>query len=261
MGKGVLEMGNQNQGSSEEKETNLLYMKEGDTIIATVASLQEFYRTQIVGVYDNVNKESVISPSVVHVHGEDKVDTLYDKVLKELWNDYDKEKGGKHADNKAVLNKVNAIKRQDYVYFGLTNVDTGKPVILPMGFNFDSERKNKAGNNFYGALTKLEKQLKKFPLEITKGSMGAWTILPYMEDLTPEQQANFEAGKTTEIPDDVYKSTFFKANADRQKSDIINFGKKYGFDVSRVGIVDDAPPTNTDENNGKFVITDDMLPF
>lgn len=238
MAKGILEMGQTNNtgGNNEEREQVVRYMKEGETIIATVGSLQEFYRTQIVGVYDNVNKESVISPSVVHVHGEDKVETLYDKVLKELWLDYDKEKGSKDPENKKVLNKVNSIKRQDYVYFGLIDVETGKPVILPMGFNFEEGRKNKAGNNFYGALTKLEKQIKNFPLEITKGSMGAWTILPYMDDLTEEQKSNFEKGKKTEIADEVYQGAFFKANEERQANDIRNFGAKFGFDPTRVGV-------------------------
>lgn len=60
----------------------------------------------------------------------------------------------------------------------------------------------------------MEKKLAKYQFEITKGFMCAWTILPYDEDLTPEQEANFKS--TAEISEEVYKSVFFKSNEEKQ---------------------------------------------
>lgn len=251
MSKGILEMNDgTNKGGNGEgkKETALRFLKEGESIIVGIPSIKEFYLKEIVSVYDSANNTPVILPTVVE-KGEK---TLYDAVVKELWNDYDKEKGSKDEENKKVLNKVNALKRQDFVYFGMKDVNTGEDIILSMGINLKEGNKNKAGNNFYQAVTKMEKQLKKFPLEITKGSLGAWTILPYMEDLTEEQAVNFKA--TTELADEVYESVFFKSDEEKQAADIRKFGAKFGFDVTRVGISADAPTPqeNTGEGNYGF---------
>ncbi|WP_160680160.1 hypothetical protein [Clostridium sp. C8-1-8] len=232
MSKGILEMnnGSNNNNGGEKKETALRFLKEGESLIVGIPSIKEFYLKQIVSVYDSVINSPVILPTVVE-KGEK---TLYDAVVKELWNDYDKEKGSKDEENKKVLNKINALKRQDYVFFGMKDINTGEDIILSMGINLEEGRRNKAGNNFYQAITKMEKHLKKFPLEITKGSMGSWTILPYMEDLTDKQEVNFKAA--TEIREEVYTSVFFKSNEEKQASDIRKFGKKFGFNVERVGI-------------------------
>lgn len=252
MSKGVLEMNNgkpSNNDGGEKKETALRFLKEGESLIVGVPSVKEFYLKQIVSVYDSVNNVPVILPTVVE-KGEK---TLYDAVVKELWEDYNKVKGD-DVERKKVLNKINALKRQDYVYFGMKDINTGEDIILSMGINLEEGRKNKAGNNFYQAITKMEKQLKKFPLEITKGSMGAWTILPYMEDLTDEQATNFKA--TAEVAEEVYKECFFVSNEEKQASDIRKFGAKFGFDVTRVGISAEAPAEvpadSTEEGNYGF---------
>lgn len=251
MSKGILEMNNgkSNGGNNggEEKKSALKFLKEGDTIIVGIPSVKELYLKQIVSVYDSVKNTPVILPTVI----EKSEKTLYDKVVKELWNDYNEVKGDDVA-RKKVLNKINALKRQDYVYFGMKDINTGEDIILSMGINLEEGRKNKAGNNFYQAITKMEKHLKKFPLEITKGSMGAWTILPYMEDLTEEQAKNFKA--TAEISEEVYTSVFFKSNEEKQVSDIRKFGDKFGFDVSRVGLLKEeeakTETARTGENYG-----------
>lgn len=218
-----------NAGGESNKESALRFLKEGETVIVGMPSIKEFHLKQIVSVYDSVNNVPVILPTVV----EKDEKTLYDKVVKELWNDYNEVKGDDVA-RKKVLNKINALKRQDYVYFGMKDINTGEDIILSMGINLEEGRKNKAGNNFYQAITKLEKHLKKFPLEITKGGKGAWIIIPYMDDLTEEQGNNFKA--TKELSDEVYESIFFKSNEEKQASDIRKFGVRYGFDVSRVGL-------------------------
>jgi hypothetical protein len=237
MTKGVLEMnGSGSKGGSnngEEKQSVLRFLKEGDTIIVGIPSTKEFFLKQIVSVYDSVGNSAVILPTVV----EKAEKTLYDKAVKALWEDYNEVKSDDVA-RKKVLNKINALKRQDYVYFGMKDIETGEDVILSMGINLEDGRKNKAGNNFYQAVTKLEKNLKKFPLEITKGSMGSWTILPYMDDLTPEQEANFKA--TAEIAEEVYESVFFRSNEEKQANDLRKFGTKFGFDVTRLGITAEA---------------------
>lgn len=251
MSKGVLEMnnGSNNNGGGEKKETALRFLKENDSIIVGVPSVKEFFLKQIVSVYDSVNNVPVILPTVVE-KGEK---TLYDAVIKELWEDYNKVKTD-DVERKKVLNKINALKRQDYVYFGMKDITTGEDIILSMGINLEEGRKNKAGNNFYQAITKMEKQLKKFPLEITKGSMGAWTILPYMEELTAEQETNFKA--TKELADEVYEGVFYRSDEEKQASDVRKFGAKFGFDVTRVGITAEAPaeaPTaNNEEGNYGF---------
>lgn len=252
MSKGVLEMNNgkpSGNGEGGEKTSSLRFLKEGESIIVGVPSVKEFYLKQIVSVYDSVNNVPVILPTVVEKGSK----TLYDAVVKELWEDYNLVKTD-DVERKKVLNKINALKRQDYVYFGMKDITTGEDIILSMGINLEEGRKNKAGNNFYQAITKMEKQLKKFPLEITKGSMGAWTILPYMEDLTEEQSANFKA--TAEIAEDVYKECFFVSDEEKQASDVRKFGAKYGFDVTRVGVTAEAPaeatPTNSEEGNYGF---------
>ena len=234
MSKGVLEMNDgSNKGGNnggEKKETTQRFLKEGETIIVGVPSAKEFFLKQIVSVYDSVNNTPVILPTVI----EKNEKTLYDAVVKALWEDYNLVKTD-DIERKKVLNKINALKRQDYVYFGMKDINTGEDIILSMGINLEEGRKNKAGNNFYKAITKIEKHLKKFPLEITKGSMGSWTILPYMEDLTDKQESNFKA--TTEITEEVYTSVFFKSTENKQASDVRKFGAKYGFDVSRVGLL------------------------
>lgn len=249
MSKGVLEMNNGSNNGGEEKTSALRFLKERDSIIVGVPSVKEFYLKQIVSVYDSVNNVPVILPTVVE-KGEK---TLYDAVIKELWEDYNKVKTD-DVERKKVLNKINALKRQDYVYFGMKDINTGEDIILSMGINLEEGRKNKAGNNFYQAITKMEKQLKKFPLEITKGSMGAWTILPYMEELTAEQEANFKA--TAELSDEVYEACFYRSNEEKQASDIRKFGAKFGFDVTRVGITAEAPAEvpaeNSEEGNYGF---------
>lgn len=245
MSKGILEMNNGSNNGGEDKKSALRFLKEGETIIVGVPSTKEFYLKQIVSVYDSVNNTPVILPTVVE-KGEK---TLYDAVVKELWEDYNKVKTD-DVERKKVLNKINALKRQDYVYFGMKDITTGEDIILSMGINLEEGRQNKAGNNFYQGITKLEKQLKKFPLEITKGSKGAWTIIPYMDDLTDEQKANFKA--TGEIAEDVYTSVFYRSDEEKQASDLRKFGAKFGFDVTRVGITADAPQTQTPaENNGE----------
>ncbi|SHJ70822.1 hypothetical protein SAMN02745163_02388 [Clostridium cavendishii DSM 21758] len=250
MSKGILEMnnGNNNNNGGEKKETALRFLKEGESLIVGIPSIKEFYLKQIVSVYDSVINTPVILPTVV-----EKIEkTLYDKVVKELWNDYNEVKGDE-VTRKKVLNKINALKRQDYVYFGMKDINTGEDIILSMGINLEEGRRNKAGNNFYQAITKMEKHLKKFPLEITKGSMGAWTILPYMEDLTDKQEVNLKA--TTEIREEVYTSVFFKSSEEKQASDVRKFGKKFGFNVERVGISADEPSReeiNTCEENYCF---------
>ena len=243
MSKGVLEMndGSNNGGNSEKKETAQRFLKEGETIIVGVPSVKEFYLKQIVSVYDSVNNTPVILPTVI----EKDEKTLYDAVVKELWLDYNLVKTD-DIERKKVLNKINALKRQDYVYFGLKDINSGEEIVLSMGINLKEGNKNKAGNNFYQAITKMEKQLKKFPLEITKGSMGAWTILPYMDDLTEIQATNFKA--TKELAEEIYVGCFFKSNEEKQASDMRKFGLKYGFDVTRVGITVDAPPAQQEED-------------
>lgn len=239
MSKGVLEMndGSNNNGGEGKKESALRFLKEGETIIVGIPSAKEFYLKEIVSVYDSANNVPVILPTVVE-KGEK---TLYDAVVKELWLDYDKEKGSKDEENKKVLNKINSLKRQDYVYFGMKDIETGEDIILSMGINLKDGNKNKAGNNFYNAITKMEKKLKKYPIEITKGSLGAWTILPYDEDLTEVQMANFKA--TAEIAEEVYDSVLFRSDEEKQASDIRKFGAKFGFDVSRVGLTSENAPT------------------
>lgn len=54
--------------------------------------------------------------------------------------------------------------------------------------------------------------------------------MPYLDELTPEQQANFE--QTTEVPVETYEGVMFSANRDKQIEDL----KKFGFDTSRLGI-------------------------
>ncbi len=248
MGKGVLEMNsNSNSGNNEEKASALRFLKEGESIIVGLPSSKEFYLKQTVSVYDSVNNCPVILPTVVEK--EDK--TLYDAVVKELWEDYNKVKKDDDA-RKKVLNKINALKRQDTVYFGMKDINTGEDIILSMGINLEEGRQNKAGNNFYQGITKLEKQLKKFPLEITKGSKGAWTIIPYMDDLTDEQTANFKA--VTELSEEVYEGVFFRSSEEKQSSDIRKFGAKFGFDVTRVGISEGT--TVTDDSG-----IEEELPF
>ena len=228
MSKGVLEMPQSNNGGGNSDKTSALrFLKEGESIIVGVPSVKEFYLKQTVSVYDSVNNVPVILPTVV----EEK--NLYDAVVKELWNDYNEVKTD-DVERKKVLNKINALKRQDTVFVGMKDINTGEDIILSMGINLQEGRQNKAGNNFYQGITKLEKQLAKFPLEITKGAKGAWTIIPYMDELTEEQQANFDS--VAEISDEVYESVFFRSDEEKQASDIRKFGEKYGFDVTRVGI-------------------------
>jgi len=250
MSKGILEMNNGNKGGNnggEDKKSALRFLKEGESIIVGIPSIKEFYLKQIVSVYDSVNNTPVILPTVV----EKSEKALYDKVVKELWNDYNEVKGDDAA-RKKVLNKINALKRQDYVYFGMKDITTGEDIILSMGINLEEGRKNKSGNNFHQAITKLEKHLKKFPLEITKGSMGSWTILPYMEDLTDEQAKNLKA--TKELADEVYESVFFRSDEEKQASDLRKFGARYGFDVGRIGLLKEEEAktgtAGTGENHG-----------
>lgn len=238
MSKGILEMNNgSNNNGGEKKETALRFLKEGESIIVGIPSIKEFYLKQIVSVYDSVNNTPVILPTVV----EKGKKTLYDAVVKKLWEDYNLVKTD-DIERKKVLNKINALKRQDYIYFGMKDINTGEDIILSMGINLVKGKKNKAGNNFYQAITRMEKQLKRFPVEITKGSLGAWTILPYMEDLMEEQAKNFK--DTKELSDEVYESVFFKSNEEKQASDIRKFGTKYGFDVSRIGLFKEEETNN-----------------
>lgn len=216
-----------NEGS---RDSALKYLKQGDTIIVGIPSATEYVSTQIVGVYDAVNNSSIIAPTVV----DKGVETLYDKTLQLLWDDYNLVKTD-DVERKKVLNKINSIKRQDYVYFGMKDLTTGEDMIISMGINHEAGRKDKAGNNFYNAIKKLENKLSKKGLEITKGSMGAWTILPIdLEDLTTEQQLNFQ--KVKDIPLTTYESVMFKSDAARQEEDIKKFGNFFGFDVTRLGL-------------------------
>lgn len=263
MTKGVLGLqgGNTNNSSSEDKDSILKFLKSGESIVVAFPSANEFYLKQIVSAFDSIKKEAVILPTVV----EKNETTLYDKAVKELWNDYDKAKGGKHADNKQVLNKINSLKRQDFVYFGMKDINTGEDIILAMGINLEygvvEGVKAKAGNNFHTALTKLSKNLTKFPVEITKGDLGSWTLLPYMEDLTPEQEANFKSVK--ELTDEQYEEAFFRSNEEKQANDLRKFGAKFGFDVTRIGIpLNPANDSHPFEASNKTIdITDDDLPF
>lgn len=261
MTKGVLNLGvqgNDNNSSSEDKDSILKFLKSGESIVVAFPSANEFYLKQIVSAYDSINKEAVILPTVVE-KGET---TLYDKAVKELWNDYVKEKGGKDPENKKVLNKINSLKRQDFVYFGMKDINTGEDMILAMGINLEygvvEGVKAKAGNNFHTALSKLAKNLTKFPVEITKGDLGSWTLLPYMDDLTPEQEANFKGVK--ELTDAQYEEAFFRSNEEKQANDLRKFGAKFGFDVTRIGIPTNPTSTPSDADVPP-TITDDDMPF
>jgi hypothetical protein len=223
---GIFEM----KSAGEEEKSDLRFLKEGDSIIVGVPSVKEFYLKQIFSVYDSENNTPVILPTVVEM-GEK---TLYDAVVKELWEDYHKVRKD-DVERKKVFDKINTLKRQDYIFFGMKDINTGEDIILSMEINLEEGRKNKAGNSFYQAITKMEKQLKKFPLEITKGSRGSWTIFPYTDDLTEEQETNFKA--TSEIADEVYELVFNRSDTEKQTSDIRNFGAKFGFDVTRVGLL------------------------
>jgi hypothetical protein len=215
-------------------ESALRSLKENESIIVAIPSVNEFTIQQTVSVYDSVNNVPVILPSVV----TDVKDTLYDKAIKKLWDEFDLAKtnfGHPSDETKRVLNKINALKRQDTVYFGMTDITTGEPMVLSMGFNRDPNRQNKAGNNLLQGIVKNEKRLSRVPLELTKGSKGAWSVIPVdLEDLTPEQLANFKASE--EISIKVYETCFYPTSHEKEVENLNKFAEVYGLDLQSLGI-------------------------
>src|SRR5699024_7339565 len=135
MKKGVLSIAS----DDSRNEIPMCYLKVDESINVAIPSDTEFVVTKTVSAYDGRTNVSIFGTRIL----PPKEENLYDEVLQSLWAKYDKDKGSKHEDNRQVLEVINVIKPQDTVYFGFWDLDTNKPVVLPMYINTNENVESK----------------------------------------------------------------------------------------------------------------------
>jgi len=234
---------------SNSQNSPLKFLKEGESIIVGVHSIDEFVTADVISAYNPIRNESIFLP--VNIKSAYDNGSLYEKASELLWNDYNEavaKYGAKSVETKEILSKINMIKPQKYIYFGFKDINTNEDVVLSMGIALKKNDHAKAGNNLLTTLKKSAKFIDKYPLELTKGAMGNWNVIPYMDDLTPEQQKAFDS--ISEIDIETYEACMFLSTPETELENMIKFSEATGFDLSRIGL--SKQETLKTDNSNKY---------
>ena len=247
MKKGVIELANT---SSVRKDLAV-----GESILAGVVGLTDFIQTTTVSVFDHSNREdgSLIAPLVFKGGKAEREASLVPQALKIVWEHYQTALAqfGKGDETEKYRKLVNQLKASDMIHFGLTDLESGEQVVLPLNLNTDPKGADKSGNKFYNGLKALEEEIETMPIKATKGDLGAWTIIPHLKKLTSEQKNVFDNLK--EVPVETYESTFVYATEEKLKQGLARVGVRFNVDFSSLGITPDMAESKENTNANPFI--------
>lgn len=171
---------------------------------------------------------------------------LYDKAAALMFEDIKAElEAGVISEEEAKEKRrfaAQLLPKRRYL-FGFVDLSTGEPIIVEMT--------EKQGNAVIEVIENYAKYIDKKAFELGKSGSGTNTsvvLMPVIEldELTEEQQANFEKYKGKEFDSEAFGKLFRFKSEEEQARDLLNFG----FDVTRLGIDPDAlEKKDTDANS------------
>ncbi|SFX48123.1 hypothetical protein SAMN04487866_10935 [Thermoactinomyces sp. DSM 45891] len=159
---------------------------------------------------------------------------LYDLACDSLYQEAEslKRSGASDSEVKLVRDRAYAVKAKTRYLLGAVNLDGKQPIVL----DFTSNQ----GKEIMTLMKKQAKKLDRYPFFISKSSEGKVSLDIVLYDpeeddedaLTPQQRKNFEETKGFEFDDNLFDKVLRVNSTEQQIEDL----RKFGFDVSRIGI-------------------------
>lgn len=163
----------------------------------------------------------------------------YDTATSLLYDDAKNAATEKEAEE--IRKQAGQLRAKPRYLCGFVNLETGQPIIVDLSFN----QKTVVSN----VIKKYEKRLDRIAFELAKTGSGTATVVSLSpvidmeEDLTDKERANFEKSDGLEIPREYFTKSLYVKKPEEQIEDL----KKFGFDVSRLGIESDAKEPQQEE--------------
>lgn len=211
----------ENNNSDNGNRVQNKYLKDGESLIVRIPNIE----TCVFFYEAHSDFEEKIRPHACHKINNKE--DLYDKAAKVLikeaaphWKKGDKEK------YKEIRQYSNRFESQMRYKFGFYDLENGEPIIIDVSKKF--------GDTIVKQLEKHTNKINKFAFEISREGAETntnYTLMPYIDDLTDEQNNYFETCGEKDFDTSLYNKTLYFKNETQQLNDL----EKMGFDVSRIG--------------------------
>lgn len=220
-----------NSGGSEGSNNEFTSFKSGTTFAVKVLGTADLMSFDSYGIFKQVNSFVAENPSKKSKAGN-PVDNLtpWDKAWK-----YYADKSEKFGDDDSQ--EAYKYKPKQRFAMGFFDLDSGEQIVIDVS--------KKQAQALHGAITKNEKRLETFAFELAKEGSGTNTIVsitPMLDDLTDEQQKNFD-NAPKEFDQSKFEGILYEMSEDEQIEKLI----EAGFDISLIGL--EAPSKKEEESS------------
>lgn len=207
-------------GGDNNSNNEFSSFKSGTKYIVKVLGTADLMQFDSYGIFKVLNSFVAKNPSKKSANGYPVDDYTpfdlawkYHKDLSEEWTDEHSQEAGKY-------------RAKQRFAMGFFDLDSGEEIVIDVS--------KKQAQALHGAIMKNEKRIDTFAFELAKEGSGTDTVvslMPMLDDLTGEQQNNFD-----EAPEGFDTARFdgilFEMDDDEQIEKLVELG----FDVSLIGL-------------------------
>lgn len=218
-----------------------------------VTSLNNIIKYRAYGIYKEVDTFVAENPSQYNAKGFPQSNlTPWDKASEYYSNEAFavEKRGGTEKEVKDLRDMAYKFRGKERYLIGAVDLKTGAPVVLDLSRN--------QAQGVVTILKKNEKKLDKKAFEIEKSGSGTSTVVSTspldLDDLTAKEMEAFEKAAEVEIDLEKMYGALYEADEKTQIS-LLTDAK---FDVSLIGVTDDAPAEESAFPGG---VAEEDLPF
>lgn len=214
--------------NAEEKDYSkvLVPFKSGSTYKVRVPSVEDYVEWFAHSVYGKFFTTPCTKPT-------GKAD-LYDQAVDLLYQDArEAQKAGDEAKAKELRDQAYSLKAKPRYLFGFFNLEDGAEIIVDLT--------RAQARAVVAAIEEYAQQINQFAFKLTKTGTGTATqvsLAPIISGLSDTEREHFEATAGKEFDESLYGKVLQINSEEKQIEDL----RKFGFDVSRLGVGEAVQP-------------------
>lgn len=223
--------------NAEEKDYSkvLVPLKSGTTYKVRVPSTEDYVEWFAHSVYGKFFTTPCTKPS-------GKAD-LYDQAVDLLYQDArEAQKAGDEAKAKELRDQAYSLKAKPRYLFGFFNLEDGAEIIVDLT--------RAQARAVVAAIEEYAQQINQFAFKLTKTGSGTTTqvsLSPIISGLSEAERKHFEVTAGKAFDESLYGKVL-KINSEEEQIEDL---RKFGFDVSRLGVGEGVQPI-ADEDEFPF---------